>query len=283
LAKDLDIALGFVPGDRQAAEDSLKTALGQFAKGQTVLVWAPDSTIAPRLATFLNRILGVRAIVTADPARAAANVSRHRPLKGDASLVLIRETFLKAQSEAVNDAVSGLAFVRGKVVDSLSKAPSDSNTMVIVAENNPRDKQVLLQQIDAAGGTGNLRDKFLVLQYCGEGKVDVAERILGWGASGVFTYEKKIFIPALELVLREVDGVLTTDPGLRADEAFGKAILRAMDKARIDPQYKRFEVQLKDMLNHLTISLLTDRKAARTPSQATRRTASVSIGNTKVS
>lgn len=261
LEQDLDIALGTVPGDQEAAKQRLRVSLATAADdGRTVLVWAPDTDLGPKLALFLSREMGVRAVLTENPLRAAANLQKHRPLADNASLVLLKGTFLKAQEEAITEEVAGLAFPQGKVATSLQEVPAEDNTVVIVAENNPRDREVLREQLQAAGLAGHLQDKFIVLQYCGEGKVDVAEEILSWGASGVFFYENKVSIPAVGMVLREVDAILEAKPTLKADEAFRQAILKALEKAREDATYRRLQPQLRDMLNHFLIALLKEEK-----------------------
>lgn len=140
-------------------------------------------------------------MLTSNLPRAMENLSKHQPVGGNISLVLVEETLLPAQKGALSNVIPGLAFPQGKVVNSLEKIPQDSNTVVIVAKNNPLDKETFLNQLDVAGEEGKLKDKFIVLQRCGEGEaeIEVANKILGYGVSGVFFFSEKISINPLLL------------------------------------------------------------------------------------
>ncbi len=120
-----------------SAVETYFTAASVTGDSRPVLVWAPETSLGTKLVLFLSKEVGVRAILTKDPLRAATNLQKHRPHAGNASLVLLKDAFLRTQEEYITKEVAGLAFHRGRVVTSLQEVPAEDNTVVIVAENNP--------------------------------------------------------------------------------------------------------------------------------------------------
>lgn len=256
----LDIVFGKRLGNRDAAKQRLKASLSSVANDRrTVIVWTPGKQFGHKLSLFLTKHMGVRAVVTDNPIKARENLTKHQPVGGNTSLVLVYATMLKAQREAISREVEQMSFPVGKIARSLQDIPVESNIVVVVAENNPRDKVTFFRQLQAAGKAGKLKDKFIVLQYCGESKPEVAKKILDHGAAGVFFYERKIFVPAVRLILREADKMMQEKPWMKADEVFRYAIQRVIDgidngKPEYAP-YKHLKRQLEDMLNNFTLVL----------------------------
>jgi YD repeat-containing protein len=253
----LAIVFGKNMGNRRTAEEHLRTFLSDVANdGRTVIVWTPGEQFGDNLSLFLTKYMGVRAVFTENIQKARENLTKHQPVGGNTSLVLVDATMLEAQREAIEKEVEQMSFPVGKIARSLQDIPMESNSVVVVAENNPRDKLTFFGQLEAAGKAGKLKDKFIALQYCGESKPEVAKIILDHGATGVFFYERKISVPAVRLILLEADKVMQEKPWMKADEAFRDAIKRAIDIDSRKPEYapyKHLKRQLEDMLNNFTI------------------------------
>lgn len=264
MKNDLDLIFGTKPGNpqaRQAAEQSLRGLLSDVATdGRTVIVWTPGEPYGDQLALFLTREMGARAVFTDNVQRARENLSKHRPVGGNTGVTVIDETMVEIQRQAIFDELSRMRFPQEKIAHSLREMPGDSNIIIVVAENNPQARETFLSQLKAAGESGKLKDKFLVLQACSDRKSEMANRtremMIQYGAVGVHYYAKTIPVKGVGIILREAYKLMQENSDLKADEVFRKSIQRIIDGMdRGDPAYKDYrhlKRQLEDMLNNFT-------------------------------